>query len=145
MAEAVKARQGDIMRTAILLAVALALQALGNVSLSKGMKIISLSTVSDVGHWPTLITSAATNPFIWLGMALLLIVVLLLSIVLSWADLSLVLPITSVEIVLNVALAYWLLGEDVTSRQWIGTLIIAIGVALVARSARSGGAKAVEV
>jgi len=145
MAEAIKARQGDIMKTAILLAVALALQALGNVSLSKGMKIIGLSAVSDVGHWPTLIISAATNPFIWLGMALLLVVVMLLSIVLSWADLSLVLPVTSVEIVLNVALAYWLLGEAVTFRQWTGTLIIAIGVAFVARSAQSGSARAVGV
>src|SRR3954452_7945839 len=145
MAEAVKARQVDIMRTAILLTLALALQALGNVSLSKGMKTFGLSAMDDAGYWPTLIISAATNPFIWLWMALLLVVVLLLSIVLSWADLSLVLPVTSVEIVLNVALAYWLLGEDVPSRQWIGTLIIAIGVALVARSARSGAARPIEV
>ena len=126
------------MRTAMLLTIALTLQALGNVSLSKGMKIVGMSTAGTTGHWSNFIVSVVTNPFIWLGMGLLLVVVLLLSVVLSWADLSLVLPVTSVEIVLNVALAYWLLGEDVTVRQWVGTLIIAIGVGLVARTARSG-------
>src|SRR3954471_225604 len=133
------------MRTALLLTIALIFQAFGNVALSRGMKSIGSSITADIIYWPALIISAASNPFIWLGVMLLLVVVLLLSIVLSWADLSFVLPITSVEIVLNVALAYWLLGEAVTFRQWTGTLIIAIGVAFVARSAQSGSARAVGV
>jgi drug/metabolite transporter (DMT)-like permease len=130
------------MRTALLLTIALIFQAFGNVSLSGGMKSIGSSITADIIYWPALIISAASNPFIWLGVMLLLVVVLLLSIVLSWADLSFVLPITSVEIVLNVALAYWLLGEAVTLRQWTGTLIIAIGVAFVVRSAHSGRSSA---
>src|SRR3954452_193125 len=130
------------MRTTLLLTIALIFQAFGNVALSRGMKSIGSSITADIICWSALIISAASNPFIWLGVMLLLVVVLLLSIVLSWADLSFVLPITSVEIVLNVALAYWLLGEAVTLRQWTGTLIIAIGVALVVRSAHSGRSSA---
>ena len=42
----------------------------------------------------------------------------------------------SVEIVVNVALAGWLLGESVSPLHWLGTVLVAAGVALVVGSAR---------
>src|SRR5262249_48065150 len=54
--------------------------------------------------------------------------------VLSWADVSLAVPITSLSFLLTTSLAQWALHERVPSLRWAGTLLILAGVALVARS-----------
>jgi uncharacterized membrane protein len=58
--------------------------------------------------------------------------------VLARADLSVVVPIVSFEIVVNVALADLVIHEKVSVLRWAGTLLITCGVALVAFSARKG-------
>jgi hypothetical protein len=50
---------------------------------------------------------------------------------LSWADLSYVLPVTSVGYVLVAFVGRWLLDERITSKRWAGILLIVAGVALV--------------
>ena len=61
---------------------------------------------------------------------------LLFTLVLSWTDLSLAIPVISVEIVVNVALAGWLLGESISPLHWLGTILVAAGVALVVGTAQ---------
>jgi len=51
---------------------------------------------------------------------------------LSRADLSFVLPLTSVSFVIGALLARYVLNEDVTLTRWVGTLVICLGVYLVA-------------
>jgi drug/metabolite transporter (DMT)-like permease len=125
------------LRTALLMAVAVFSQALGNLSLSKGMKSLGSFVSGDLAQWPALLLAAVGSPWIWLGALGLLTFVVLFAATLSWADLSLVLPVASVEIILNVWLASWLLGEPVSPLEWAGTLVIATGVALVASTVRS--------
>ena len=62
----------------------------------------------------------------------------LFAIVLSWADLSLAMPIVAIEVVVNVAFATAFLGEQVPLTRWCGVVLVAAGVALVAGSARGG-------
>ena len=50
---------------------------------------------------------------------------------LSWADLSYVLPVTAFGYVLNAVLGRVFLGEQVTPARWAGTLLIMAGVVLV--------------
>jgi drug/metabolite transporter (DMT)-like permease len=50
---------------------------------------------------------------------------------LSRADLSFVLPVTALDFVLAILVAV-ALGERLTAARWLGTLFIALGVALVA-------------
>jgi uncharacterized membrane protein len=50
---------------------------------------------------------------------------------LSWADLSYVLPVTSLGYVLVALLGRWLLDERITATRWAGILLIVAGVALV--------------
>ena len=50
---------------------------------------------------------------------------------LSWADLSYVLPVTAFGYVLNALLGRLFLGENVTPARWAGTLLIMGGVVLV--------------
>jgi uncharacterized membrane protein len=50
---------------------------------------------------------------------------------LSWADLSYVLPVTSIGYVLVALTGRFLLNERITAHRWAGILLIMSGVALV--------------
>jgi uncharacterized membrane protein len=75
------------------------------------------------------------RPWVSLGVALLIIWMLCRMALLSWADLSYVLPVTSIGYVLVAVLGRVMLHEQITNRRWTGILLIMAGVALV-----SGGA-----
>jgi undecaprenyl phosphate-alpha-L-ara4N flippase subunit ArnE len=124
------------MKTVLFLAVAVAAQAAGNICLSLGMRHLAAAIGPDPAPWTGLALLALTSPWLWTGAALLATFTLLFTLVLSWTDLSLALPVISVEIVVNVALAGWLLGESVSPLHWLGTVLVAAGVALVVGSAR---------
>ena len=51
--------------------------------------------------------------------------------VLSWADLSLVVPATSISYAISTAGAKLILNEKVSRLRWAGTLLVCLGVALV--------------
>jgi drug/metabolite transporter (DMT)-like permease len=50
---------------------------------------------------------------------------------LSWADLSYVLPVTSVGYVVVALIGRFLLNEEITVKRWAGIVLIMAGVALV--------------
>jgi drug/metabolite transporter (DMT)-like permease len=80
---------------------------------------------------------ALFQPWVALGVALLIIWQLSRMALLSWADLSYVLPVTSVGYVLVALIGKVLLHEDITGRRWAGIVLIMAGVALVSGSAPS--------
>jgi len=71
------------------------------------------------------------RPTVALGVALLILWLLSRMALLSWADLSYVLPVTSIGYVLVAIVGRVLLNEQITSRRWAGILLIMAGVALV--------------
>jgi drug/metabolite transporter (DMT)-like permease len=75
------------------------------------------------------------RPTVALGVALLILWLLSRMALLSWADLSYVLPVTSIGYVLVAVVGRVFLNEQITGRRWAGILLIMLGVALV-----SGGA-----
>lgn len=68
---------------------------------------------------------------VWLAVACMLIFLVLWMVSLSWSDLTFVMPLTALTYVLNAMLVGPVLGEVVSPMRWIGTLLIAGGVALV--------------
>jgi uncharacterized membrane protein len=56
---------------------------------------------------------------------------------LSWADLSYVLPVTSIGYVVVALIGKVMLHESITGRRWAGIGLIVAGVALVGGSAPS--------
>ena len=118
-----------------LLAVAVLSQAMGNVLLSQGMKVIARDGQAVMSAWPSLFVQAVHSPAILLGVGSLIIFFALFATALSKADLSFVLPAISSEVVINVAFANYFLHEAVSSARWMGAVLISIGVILVLRSA----------
>ena len=70
----------------------------------------------------------------WVGIGVLFMVGWLTSrlLLLSWADLSYVVPVTSFSYVLSAIVAVVYLGEHVSVLRWIGIVVITLGVGLVA-------------
>ncbi len=83
-----------------------------------------------------LLPRALESPYLWLGIGLLIISFVLFAAALSWADLTLVLPAISLEVIVNVVFAKCFLGELVSATRWAGVAFIFFGVILVVRSER---------
>jgi drug/metabolite transporter (DMT)-like permease len=124
---------GHWMRVTFLLIAAILLQGTGNLCLSRGMKDLA----STAAEHPIELT-ALVSPLNMTGVLLLVGFFAIFTTVLARADLSVVVPIVSFEIVVNVALADLVIHEKVSVLRWAGTLLITCGVALVAFSARKG-------
>ena len=122
------------IRIIALLAVAIVSQAVGNVLLSQGMKLIAGESQLTWNNWVSIFLQAVQSPSILLGVGFYVIFFVLFAAALSRADLSFVLPAISSEVVLNVAFADYFLNETVSAIRWIGVLLISVGVGLVVQS-----------
>ena len=74
------------------------------------------------------------QPWVALGVLLLILWMMSRMALLSWADLSYVLPVTSIGYVLVAIVSKMLLHEAITDRRWAGIGLIMVGVALVGGS-----------
>jgi len=101
----------------------------GDSLLSRGMKQVGAISL----HHLSSVILAILNPWVALGILLLLGFFASYMMALSWADLTYVLPATSVGYVLLALIAKFLLHEDVTLTRWLGILLISAGVGFVTR------------
>src|ERR1041385_5311148 len=103
---------------------------LGNFSLTWGMRqVVKLVSLSPLPY-----IAALFNPWVALGVSLLILWLLSQMTLLSWADLSYVLPVTSVGYVLVALVGRFFLHEQITVGRWIGIALIMTGVTLVGRT-----------
>jgi drug/metabolite transporter (DMT)-like permease len=123
-------------RAAVLLIVAIALQAGGNVCLSLSMK--QLGSIADLtpAAWLLIARTAVTSPTLLVGVACVAGFFFLFGYILARVDLSVAVPAISLEVAVNVAAGHWILGEHVSALHWLGTALVTVGVALVGLSAR---------
>jgi drug/metabolite transporter (DMT)-like permease len=84
---------------------------------------------------PLAYIAALFRPWVALGVALMIVWMMSRMALLSWADLSYVLPVTSVGYVLVAIVGKVLLHEQITPKRWAGIALIMAGVALVGRGA----------
>ena len=106
----------------------------GNFLLSVGMHAIQLKpSASPFGY-----LRIFTNPWIDGGVVLLIVWFASQLSLLSWADLSYVLPITATSYVLTAVLGKIFLHEFVSLARWSGICVISAGVMLVVGTGRRG-------
>src|SRR5205809_1965013 len=100
---------------------------MGDSLLSYGMKQIGNISLRH----PSELLLAITNPWVGLGIVLLLAFFASYMTALSWADLTYVLPASSLGYVLLALIARFFLHEQVTLWRWLGILLISAGVGFV--------------
>ena len=103
--------------------------ALGDIALSRGMKQVGELSLS---HWTQAIHAVFTP---WVGLGIILLIGFFVSYLtaLSFADLTYVLPATSVGYILMALLARFFLHEQISQSRWAGIALIALGVGFVTR------------
>jgi uncharacterized membrane protein len=104
-----------LWKTGLVTAVVVTTNVAGNLFLSFGMK-------SPAG---------VTSPWVFAGVLLLIVWTLSRMTLLSWADLSFVLPVTALGYPLSTWMGRLFLGEQITAERWIGTGLIVTGTVLV--------------
>jgi drug/metabolite transporter (DMT)-like permease len=120
-------------RTYSLVGLFVFLRPLGNLSLAWGTKhfpqVLSLN--------PLVYLRAMVDPFVALGIAMLILALLTRMALLSLADLSFVLPVTAIGYVLATLFGQVFLHENVHAQQWIGSVLIFLGTGLVGTTSQN--------
>ncbi len=107
--------------------------AVGQILLKKGMAAMGPLTITGSGL-PSLIWRIATNPYVFIGLAIYVTGTLFWLVALSRVELSFAYPFASLSYVIMLAASWLLFREDISLLRIIGTLVIGIGVILVSRS-----------
>jgi drug/metabolite transporter (DMT)-like permease len=115
------------LNTIVLVLAVIFFNAVGNLSLAWGMRHIPQPEALN----PLYYVRAMLNPYVALGILLLVCWLLTRMTLLSWADLSFVLPLTGVGYILAAVFGKVFLGESVTPAHWLGVLLICAGTAMV--------------
>ncbi len=119
------------LQTKLLTAFVVVTNVLGNFAMSWGMK----HQATDLGLSPLAYIRLIFTPWVLLGTTLLILWLLSRMTLLGWADLSYVLPITSIGYVMSAVLGKVFFGEMVTWQRWLGTGFIVIGIIFVGLTA----------
>ena len=126
------ASRSKLLRTLGLLFLFISFKAAGNLSLAWGTKHFPQHLSTN----PLLYVAAMVNPFVSTGIVMLILSLLARMALLSLADLSFILPVTSVGYVVSALLGVAFLGEKVSPAAWAGTLLIFAGAAVVSSTPR---------
>ena len=100
----------------------------GDSLLARGMKDLGAVSLHNL---PGLLL-AILNPWVALGILFLLAFFTCYMSALSWADLTYVLPATSLAYVLVALIGHFRLHEEISPARWLGIALIAAGVGFVA-------------
>lgn len=103
---------------------------IGDLTLKRGMMEIGPVDLSATGLAHSLWLSVR-NPTIWIGIFFLVGFMVSYMTVLSWADYSYVMPVGAFGYATLTLFAVVFLHEHVSTRRWIGVLVVCFGVLLV--------------
>jgi len=126
---------GILAKTRVFTALVIVTNVLGNLLLTLGMRRVG----SLIGEPPQSYILALFHPLVACGVSLLIVWLISQMTLLSWADLSFVMPVTSVGYVLSALMGRVFLHEQVSWRRWAGIGIIMLGVILVSRTHPAAG------
>jgi drug/metabolite transporter (DMT)-like permease len=118
----------------IVLVIALVLEAVAVVLLSRGLKQIGEVRHFTAAEIVRVARKAVVNPNLLLGVALEMVFFGTLLYLLSQHDVSLIWPLTALGFVLTALAAKFILREELHWTRWLGVVLIVIGAAFVSYS-----------
>jgi transporter family protein len=118
------------MKTAIMVAVIVLTNSAGDVLMAKGMKQVGEISTIRPRELLSIAGRVVSNRNFLSGFLFTALTFFSFLTVLSWADLSLVFPATSLVYVVSTLGAKLILRERITFQRWAGILLVCLGVAL---------------
>lgn len=119
------------MKIWIAIIVLVLVDSLGTLLIARGMKQVGEISTLQPRQLLKIARQLLKNHLLWIGFLFQISTFFLFLSLLSWANLSLVIPMASLGYVVNILGAQFFLKEKVTKERWLGTLLICAGVALV--------------
>ena len=119
------------MLTTLMVLMVVFSNAAGDVLLTRGMKQTGDVSAVKRRKIPAMIRRIAGNPNFLLGVACLTVSFFSFLTVLSWANLSFVVPATAIVYGVTTLGAKFVLKEQIDPMRWAGTFLVCLGVALV--------------
>jgi drug/metabolite transporter (DMT)-like permease len=119
------------MMTAMMIAIVVLGGSAGDVFITKGMKQIGEISTVHPGELARVALKVLANVNFLIGIFFMACSFFAFLAVLSWADLSFVLPATSLSFVITTIGAKFILNEEITRLRLAGTLLVCVGVALI--------------
>ncbi len=121
----------------LILILALSVEAVGVVYLSKGLKQIGEPPNLSPREIGRILAKGATNGSILFGVALEAAFFGALLYLLSQRDVSLIWPLTSLGFLITAISAKFILKEEITGWRWAGVALIVLGATLVSYSEKA--------
>jgi drug/metabolite transporter (DMT)-like permease len=103
----------------------------GELAVTRAMKRIGEVQRFHPHHLFRTILSAFRIGWMWFGISLMTLSFFALLALLSWENVSFVVPVTALSYVVGALGGKFLLGEQVEPRRWVGVLLVCLGVVLV--------------
>ena len=119
------------MITALLIGLVVLGGSAGDVCITKGMKQVGEISTLRVGLLVRIFGRAMTNRYVLTGVVFMAVSYFSFLGALRLADLSLVLPATSISFVITTMGARLFLKETISAMRWAGIVLVCIGVALI--------------
>jgi uncharacterized membrane protein len=116
-----------LSKTAIACVIVVGTNVLGNYALARGMQSVAIDSLSPIAY-----IRALLHPWTASGTVFMIAWFISRLALLSWADLSYVMPISASAYLLSAILGVLVLRESVSPIHWAGILFITFGVVLVA-------------
>jgi drug/metabolite transporter (DMT)-like permease len=114
-----------------LLAIIVFLGTGGELAVTRAMKDIGEVHDFSARNLLRVLVRAFSAGWMWFGVLLMAIAFFALLAMLSWENVSFVIPVTALSYVAGALGGKFLLGERVTPMRWLGVLLVCLGVALV--------------
>lgn len=119
------------MMTAVMIAIVVLGGSAGDVFVTKGMKQVGEISTMHPGRLARHTLRVLTNVNFLIGIFFMSCSFFAFLAVLSWADLSFVLPATSLSFVITTIGAKFVLKEEISRLRLAGTALVCLGVALI--------------
>ena len=119
------------MREALFLFIVVAAGTGGELCVTRAMKHIGEVTDFRPLEVVRVIVRAMKVPWMWIGVAMMALAFFSLLAMLSIENVSFVVPVTALSYAAGALGGVFFLGERVSTRRWVGVLLVCIGVTLV--------------
>jgi len=103
----------------------------GELCLGRAMKQTGELERLHPGHAASLLWRALRVKWIWIGVAMMAIAFFSLLLLLSFEEVSFVVPVTAFSYLVGAIGGTFFLGEKVSLQRWLGILLVCIGVTIV--------------
>lgn len=119
--------------TLILILASVGMASTAQLLLKVGMSDATVRQLIEVRRWGGLTLQLLYNPWVVGGLTLYVLGALVWLLVLARVELSFAYPFVGIGFIVTMVFGWWFLGDVLSTLRVVGTLLIVVGIVLVAR------------